>query len=187
MRSVARPTIRSPGRPWSTNPKDENLRAGRMDPEAESGKIAIAEDLVPVTGRQSIHDPFREGEALPLRHVHVLPRPASRVLTGRCRRTSTPSRSLSPASPAFAAGNADTIESLDLTVETTEAGPPGWRPDKEPPDYVRSSCWRNTAAVPRRSGVPPGVWFRFRTGSAVAFCPNGSLFSTESGPDEDCA
>ena len=55
------------------------------------------------------------------------------------------------------------------------------------PDYVRSSCCRNTAAVPRRSGVPPGVWFRFRTGSVVAFCPNGSLFSTESGPDEDCA
>ena len=58
---------------------------------------------------------------------------------------------------------------------------------KPRPDYVRSSCWRNTAAVLRRSGVPPGVWFRFRTGSAVAFCPNGSLFSTESGPDENCA
>ena len=110
-----------------------------MDPEAESGKIAIAEDLVPVTGRQSIHDALREGEMLPLRHVLVLPRPASRVLTGRCRRTSTPSPSLSPASPAFAAGNADTIESLDLTVETTEAGPPGWRPDKEPSDYAQSS------------------------------------------------
>ena len=64
-----------------------------------------------------------------------------------------------------------------------------WREEdfKVYPDYVRSSCCRNTAAVPRRSGVPPGVWFRFRTGSVVAFCPNGSLFSTESGPDEDCA
>ena len=71
-------------------------------------------------------------------------------------------------------------------VEIMSIDTPG-NPYKAVPDYVRSSCWRNTAAVPRRSGVPPGVWFRFRTGSAVAFCPNGSLFSTESGPDEDCA
>ena len=67
MCSVARPTIRSPGRPWSISPEDEPLRAGRMDPEAESGKIAIAEDLVPVTGRQSAHDALREGEILPPR------------------------------------------------------------------------------------------------------------------------
>ena len=92
---------------------------------------------------------------LPLRHVPVLRRPASCVLTGRCRRTSTPSRSLSPASPAspaFAAANADTIESLDLTVETTEAGPPGWRPDKEPcPEGMtlreRTELLRDSVAV----------------------------------------
>ena len=33
----------------------------------------------------------------------------------------------------------------------------------------------------RRSGVPPGVWFRFRTGSS-RFRPKGSLFSTEREP-----
>ena len=64
---MARPSIRSLGKPWSISPEDEPLRAGRTGPEAESGQIAIAEDLVLSTGRQSIHDPLRKGEMLPLR------------------------------------------------------------------------------------------------------------------------
>ena len=55
------------------------------------------------------------------------------------------------------------------------------------PDYVRSSCWRNTPAFPRSSGVQPDVRYRFRASLAAAFCLNWSLFSAESGPDEDSA
>ena len=74
-----------------------------------------------------------------------------------------------------------------IGVSDPREGTGAQRRGKKRPDYVPSSCWRNTAAFPRRSGVPPGVWFRFRTGSAVAFSPKGSLFSTEREPDEDCA
>ena len=40
---------------------------------------------------------------------------------------------------------------------------------------------------PRSSGVQPDVRYRFRASLAAAFCPNWSLFSAESGPDEDSA